>query len=441
MGGPFSCARYLSLCHSKASEQPTFAIQTSTFTIKAEYRISALICACVTLVACGISIALDGRPLTAPPWPTNAILLGLVSAWLFFIGLKGQRFAPTRLFGGIPFAICAIGHFFLWVLVAGTLPASDGSQLPEIVRLLGLAHPITSIPFNAALILFLLNLGLATAGRLTKLKKARLKFYVSHGGMWLLIAAGLLSSSDLERWELIVSEGNATAEVSRGDGDETRYLPFGVLLSDFSIEFFTTQLTLVDPDEKRIVWEKGEPLIDLEKGKVAKIRGWQIEVLESLPGALPDGDGYKSTDSPYSPPAAKLQATHLQSGKTIEGWTTCGNDQVPTRTILAAGDDFRFAMSLPRPKRFASRLTILKKGEQPYATTVEVNRPVRIDGWELNQLSYDETAGKASRWSVLEAVRDPWLPVVYFGIGLLALGAVMHLFDRIAPTPQLKREG
>ncbi|MDQ8179336.1 cytochrome c biogenesis protein ResB [Pelagicoccus sp. SDUM812005] len=403
---------------------------------KSEYKIGGLICLGTSLLACAVSIFQDGKPLIAPPWPTNAILLGLVALWLFFIGLKGQRFAPTLLLGGLPFALCVIAHFFLWVLVAGTLPASDGTQLPEILRLLGLANPITSLPFNAALILFLLNLGLATAGRLTKLKKARLKFYVSHGGMWLLIAAGLLSSSDLERWELIVSEGNATAEVSSSDGSQTRYLPFGVLLSDFSIEFFTTQLTLVDPDEKEIVWQKGEPLIDLDQGNLAQIRGWQIEVLQSFEGALPHGDGYQASDSPYAPPAAQLRATHLASGSAITGWTTCGNDQVPTRTILAGDSGFRFAMALPRPKRFASEITILKKGEPPYPVRVEVNKPVKVDGWELNQLSYDETAGKASRWSVLEAVRDPWIPVVYTGIALLALGAIMHLLDRIAVAPR-----
>lgn len=409
---------------------------TTSQSHKAEYRLSALICLSTSLIACGISIFKDGQPLIAPSWPVNAILLGLVALWLFFIGLKGQRFAPTRLLGGLPFALCVIAHFFLWVLVAGTLPASDGSNLPEIVRLLGLSHPITSIPFNAALILFLLNLGLATAGRLTKLKKARLKFYVSHGGMWLLIAAGLLSSSDLERWELIVSEGNATAEVSRSDGSETRYLPFGVLLSDFTIDFFTTQLTLVDSDEKEIVWQKGEPLIDLDQGNSGQIRGWKLEVLKSFPAALPLADSYQPSDSPFAPPAAQLRATHLETNKTLEGWTTCGNDQVPTQTLLAADSGFRFAMALPRPKRFASEITILKLGEQPYSVSVEVNKPVTIDGWKLNQLSYDETAGKASRWSVLEAVRDPWLPIVYIGIALLALGALMHLFDRVATTPR-----
>ena len=407
---------------------------------KSDYQIGAAICASVCLLACGLSLLLDGAPLVAPPWPANAILLGLLAAWLAFIGLKGQRFAPTRLLGGLPFALCCIAHLFLWVLVAGTVPSSDGSQLPEFARLLGLAHPITSLPFNAALLLFLLNLGLATASRLGQPKKARLKFYLSHAGMWLLIAAGLLSSSDLERWELLLSEGHAKAELTRAQGTERRYLPFGVLLSDFTIDFFPPQLTLVDDEQTKIVWEKGEPLISLETGAEAAIRGWRIQTLASHPAALPQGDTYQISDSLHAPPAVLLQATHLASGATAQGWITCGNDQVPTQTLQAPGSSFRFAMALPRPQRFASQITILKKGQPPRSLSVEVNQPVTIDGWKLNQLSYDETAGRASRWSVLEAVRDPWLPVVYTGIALLALGAVLHLLDRIA-QPKRPREG
>ncbi|KPL25985.1 MAG: hypothetical protein AMS23_03830, partial [Bacteroides sp. SM1_62] len=57
----------------------------------------------------------------------------------------------------------------------------------------------------------------------------------------------------------------------------------------------------------------------------------------------------------------------------------------------------------------------------------EVNKPFKYRGWKLYQLSYDERMGKWSRVSVIEAVRDPWLPVVYTGIFLLLAGA-LYLF-------------
>ena len=59
--------------------------------------------------------------------------------------------------------------------------------------------------------------------------------------------------------------------------------------------------------------------------------------------------------------------------------------------------------------------------------TLEVNKPYKYQGWKLYQLSYDDTMGKWSNLSVIEAVRDPWLPLVYTGILLLLAGAA-YLF-------------
>ena len=59
--------------------------------------------------------------------------------------------------------------------------------------------------------------------------------------------------------------------------------------------------------------------------------------------------------------------------------------------------------------------------------TIEVNRPMEIEGWKIYQLSYDETKGRWSDISVFELVRDPWLPVVYTGIIMMMAGASVCL--------------
>lgn len=43
---------------------------------------------------------------------------------------------------------------------------------------------------------------------------------------------------------------------------------------------------------------------------------------------------------------------------------------------------------------------------------------------KIYQLSYDTSMGRWSETSVLELVRDPWLPFVYVGLGMMMLGAV-----------------
>ena len=81
------------------------------------------------------------------------------------------------------------------------------------------------------------------------------------------------------------------------------------------------------------------------------------------------------------------------------------------------------------PKRFASDIQILTKSGKNIQTTVEVNKPVEVDGWKIYQYSYDTERGAMSQVSILELVSDPWLPLVYAGIYMMLAGAVcMFLF-------------
>ena len=76
------------------------------------------------------------------------------------------------------------------------------------------------------------------------------------------------------------------------------------------------------------------------------------------------------------------------------------------------------------PQRFASEVKICTQEGTITEGTIEVNRPMEIEGWKIYQLSYDETKGRWSDVSVFELVRDPWLPVVYAGIIMMMAGAV-----------------
>ena len=76
------------------------------------------------------------------------------------------------------------------------------------------------------------------------------------------------------------------------------------------------------------------------------------------------------------------------------------------------------------PKRFASDIQILTKTGKNIHTTVEVNKPVEVDGWKIYQYGYDTQMGAMSQTSILELVSDPWLPLVYTGIYMMLGGAV-----------------
>jgi cytochrome c biogenesis protein ResB len=76
------------------------------------------------------------------------------------------------------------------------------------------------------------------------------------------------------------------------------------------------------------------------------------------------------------------------------------------------------------PRRFASDIQILTQSGKNIRTTVEVNKPVEVDGWKIYQYGYDTQMGAMSQTSILELVSDPWLPLVYTGIYMMLAGAV-----------------
>ena len=76
------------------------------------------------------------------------------------------------------------------------------------------------------------------------------------------------------------------------------------------------------------------------------------------------------------------------------------------------------------PRRFASDIQIQTKSGKNIQTTVEVNKPVEVDGWKIYQYGYDTQMGAMSQTSILELVSDPWLPLVYTGIYMMLAGAI-----------------
>lgn len=76
------------------------------------------------------------------------------------------------------------------------------------------------------------------------------------------------------------------------------------------------------------------------------------------------------------------------------------------------------------PKRFASEIQILTKSGKDVQATIDVNKPIEIDGWKIYQYGYDTQMGAMSQTSILELVSDPWLPLVYTGIYMMLGGAV-----------------
>ena len=86
------------------------------------------------------------------------------------------------------------------------------------------------------------------------------------------------------------------------------------------------------------------------------------------------------------------------------------------------------------PKRFASDISVSSNDGKNVRATVEVNKPLKVNGWKIYQYGYDMARGADSPYSVFQLVRDPWIAGVYAGIALMLAGALcLMLF--MAPRP------
>jgi len=71
------------------------------------------------------------------------------------------------------------------------------------------------------------------------------------------------------------------------------------------------------------------------------------------------------------------------------------------------------------PKQYTSILEIDGKRFE-----TSVNHPCRYKGYYIYQSDYDHNA---CAYSVLHLVRDPWLPIIFLGMALLSIGAILDM--------------
>lgn len=83
------------------------------------------------------------------------------------------------------------------------------------------------------------------------------------------------------------------------------------------------------------------------------------------------------------------------------------------------------------PSKFKAKVNIIAMS--PHAPSlaehvIEINRPASVQGWKVYLIGYEAELGEDTRYCEFELVRDPWLPWVYAGIGMMLIGALGLFF-------------
>ncbi|MBK8189281.1 MAG: cytochrome c biogenesis protein ResB [Vampirovibrionales bacterium] len=386
---------------------------------------------------------------SAPPlnWPWNAVTLG---AFVLALTLSYRVVRKTALgewVTSVPFALCVFGALMAMAVVGGVVPQTPDVALPALLKGWGWHQMFQSWPFALMTLLLLACLGWTILKNFSWRSRRWMATSLSHLGVWVTIAAALFGAGDLRRLDMALPEGQAS-HVGADSAGRVFPLPFEAYLQAFELDEYP-------PTALWLSAASGEPLAGQSRAGEAIAPGATFSIAyqgaryQAMLGPVRAHGRWArdvrsgqltfiASDRPSDAPAAyatlvkTMEATSREPQKPNaapgirSGWITRGGATSLPQVLTL--DGVGLAMAEARPKRYASRLIVRESpAAAPRAARVEVNHPLSINGWRLYQKSYEQPLGMGQSISVLEAIRDPWLPVVYAGLVLMLAGAALAL--------------
>lgn len=398
------------------------------------YGLREALVAVAALLTTGFLLQVAAGPfdyylLTFPGSALACLLLMAIGAGLGLAAHRGR--ATAQWLAGAPMAVALTAGFMLLAILMGSVPqlALDATPGTGVTDRLGLSAMTSSWPMVFCYSATCACLAGAVTRRLTRLNIRRdATFLTAHLGFLVLLLGAGVGSADLSRYIMYVPMNETEWRVYAG-AEKMVELPVAISLHAFTLEEFPPKLLLIDgegqplPHDKPVTWQ-----ID-PRNPDGRLGDWDLHVDEFIPRAVYQGnDSFRPMEIPGAAPAVKVTATPRGGGEPRTGWISGGNMD-NFLYALQLEDSLSMAVTPADPKRFASDVTVLVRGTEPVRTTIEVNHPLRVGSWIIYQYGYDAVNGRYAHYSSFELVADPWLPVVYLGLALLALSACLLIWN------------
>jgi hypothetical protein len=390
-----------------------------------EYAESFMIAFELLILGFALEVITGGHGTRSPHMPYNLYIIIAYTILTVALHIYYRQTPFIKWLSSVPASISAISVYALLVLLLGFIP--QGQPMHRLLELLGFNHLKNSWPFIVIEIYVISTLGLVIMRRTLPVTRLNIGFFLNHFGLWLTLITAGLGSGDLKRLSLdLVLKGDYSNLASDGKNQITA-LPFSMKLLDFQIHYYNPKIAIADAKSGEIIRQHGESLPLIEKGTEVTLEDWKIMVTELIPYALKSDSGYYASNLPGTAAAAYVIARNIHTRDSIKGWLCSGGTMRLDPKYITITRKLILFITAPEPKKFQSKIVIKRPEGKIDTLTLEVNKPHSEKGWKLYQMSYDETMGKDSQVSIIEAVRDPWLPVVYIGIFFLIAGSI-YLF-------------
>lgn len=410
------------------------------------------------LVVTGLMLQLSVGPLNWDifMWPANIIALVVFIVLLALIWLLRSKSYFFRFITTAKAAVPAISTAVVMTVIMGLTKQTGEKNEPA--DLLGFTKMLECWPFILIYIWMTVIVGEETIKQIATFRLRSLPSLLSHAGLFVVLTCGTLGSADMQRLRMYCEQGKPEWR-GLDAWNNVHELPVAIELEKFTIDEYPPKLMVIDNEGKPLPIDKPD-ILEVEGSNASgTLAGFDISVLRRIDNAMPaalarmaegmpaqmlsqirmdslgqalNKDGYVFSSAPGSECALLVKA-QPHGTKPLSGWVTCGSYQFRYQG-LSLDSLHTLVMATREPKQYSSLVDVYTKKGESLRARIEVNRPLKVDGWNIYQLSYDQQMGKWSTLSVFELVSDPWLPVVYIGIFLLAVGAVGMFFIKRPTT-------
>jgi cytochrome c biogenesis protein ResB len=345
--------------------------------------------------------------------------------------------------------------------VAGTVVPQGAQQVaaflmrhPEarpvmnVLSGLGLTRVFYSWWFVVLLFIFAASLTACTARRYAMIRRTSgatrvrvIGSFVTHVSLILVLAGGVVRVLWGQKGVIQLHEGEIATQAENVDAPII--LPFSVRLAKFELELHENPASPAGSDKLHVQWMEKDLHVDFPVE--LNVEHFVIPA-DTPPGAEPV---YKVTVLRYVPDFAfdgasgEVKSRSDEPNNPAVQVSVAGDGTTNTQWVFARFPDFGgHAGAAPMPlkfnfeaaqnpmtrgpqapiKAFKSTLEVLEGGSVVATRTIAVNSPFSHRGYTFYQLSYDPNDLK---FSALQVVKDPGVPIVYGGFILMMAGLAL----------------
>jgi len=357
---------------------------------------------------------------TPPRYPYNLTYVAILVILTIAASTLWRNKPIVVWLSSIKSSIPAIILFAFQVFLLAVIPQKQ-TEIP-----IGLRIITRTWYFTLSALYLTITLGFAIAKRIYPFNFANTAFTLNHLGLWLCVVAGLLGYGDKQEVKMQVSV-NQLVWYGINDKGKDVELSIAIRLEKFIAEYYTPKPALMVRGVETPILPKNHPDISIDS--TFSIEGVNVKVHQYYQRAYISDSGFiDARGVPFTGPAALVEVS-TKNGQSAKGWIAPECASFAER-YLTINEDTILRLLPAEPKYYASDILLYtKRGIAEQKHRIEVNSPLKVDGWFIYQYGYDNRAGADSGFSIFLAVYDPWLNVVYAGMLMILFGTILMSFN------------